>query len=347
MHKRIVNEAIIDIALSPKGPILIKASEQRADPIKPDMEFVETIHAGGKTVYLPGSSLKGVLRAHSERIVRTVGGAKPGARSQVWSCDPLQDKYCHDELKKKHKDRTSLIYKEACHTCKTFGSTSLASHFRIRDAYPMDHRLIAQLPPSSQEWAKPRLELKREERNGVAIDRVFGSVAAGPFNYEVLTSGVFTTAIYAKNFSLWQLGLIALTLRDLKQQRVAIGFAKSRGMGQVDLRFLGVTLRYPGCEMKSDATGFAPYKAETEFGRQEVVGVGALVNWSSPGEDYGFPPVGDDRTNDEDTGLDAGPDEENFGFGVVQRAAVEDAVIKLFRPCVSAWRKLVNPEERP
>ena len=54
MHKRIVNQAIVKLAISPVGPLLIKASDQGADPTKPDMEFVETYHAGKPSVYLPG-----------------------------------------------------------------------------------------------------------------------------------------------------------------------------------------------------------------------------------------------------------------------------------------------------
>ena len=73
MHKRFVNHCTIDLTLIPCGPILIKSGKEGADPTKPDMEFVETYHAGGRSIYLPGSSLKGALRAHAERIVRTIG----------------------------------------------------------------------------------------------------------------------------------------------------------------------------------------------------------------------------------------------------------------------------------
>jgi CRISPR/Cas system CSM-associated protein Csm3 (group 7 of RAMP superfamily) len=73
MHKRFVNQCTIDLTIVPCGPILIKSGKEGADPTKPDMEFVETYHAGGRSIYLPGSSLKGAIRAHAERIVRTVG----------------------------------------------------------------------------------------------------------------------------------------------------------------------------------------------------------------------------------------------------------------------------------
>ncbi len=78
MHKRLLNEAIIEISIQPNGPILIKAGEKGADPTLPDMEFVRT----NNKPYLPGSSLKGVIRSHCERLARTVGGAR-------LSCDPL------------------------------------------------------------------------------------------------------------------------------------------------------------------------------------------------------------------------------------------------------------------
>jgi len=173
MHKKLVNHCTINLTIIPDGPILIKSGKEGADPSKPDMEFVETYHAGGRTIYLPGSSLKGAIRAHAERIVRTVGKDQrnpPSKSDQLWANDPLSDKY--EYLEKITSG--SEIYKLSCFTDQMFGNTSIASRIRIEDAYP--------------DAAQP---LKIEERNGVAIDRVFGSVAVGPFNYQVCTSGEF------------------------------------------------------------------------------------------------------------------------------------------------------------
>ena len=90
MHKRFVNHCTIDLTLIPDGPILIKSGKEGADPTKPDMEFVETYHAGGKSIYLPGSSLKGAIRAHAERIIRTIGtDKKPTNANTLWASNPL------------------------------------------------------------------------------------------------------------------------------------------------------------------------------------------------------------------------------------------------------------------
>jgi len=92
MHKRLVNQCRIHLTLIPCGLILIKSGKEGADPTKPDMECVETYHAGGRSIYLPGSSLKGAIRAHAERIVRTVGrDFKPNNLNTVWANDPLKD----------------------------------------------------------------------------------------------------------------------------------------------------------------------------------------------------------------------------------------------------------------
>ena len=163
MHKRFVNHCTIDLSIIPDGPVLIKSGKEGADPTKPDMEFVETYHAGGRSIYLPGSSLKGAIRAHAERIVRTVGRETGTNSSLPWANDPLNDKY--EYLKNKS---TSDIYKLSSFTDQIFGNTAIASRLRIEDAHP-----------------DPSISLKLEERNGVAIDRVFGSVAVGPFNYQV------------------------------------------------------------------------------------------------------------------------------------------------------------------
>ncbi|MFN9942667.1 MAG: RAMP superfamily CRISPR-associated protein, partial [bacterium] len=180
------------------SPILIKSGKEGADPTKPDMEFVETYHAGGRTIYLPGSSLKGAIRAHAERIVRTVGG--DNNTQKLWASDPMKGDYLPKNLS------SHEIYKQSSFTDQMFGNTSIASRLRIEDAYP--------------EKSKP---VRTEERNGVAIDRVFGSVAVGPFNYQVFSAGEFKTKLHLKIFTLAKFGLIVLVLRDLNDGWFGLG----------------------------------------------------------------------------------------------------------------------------
>jgi len=225
MHKRRVNELTLDLIIEPQGPILIKSGKDAgADPGLPAMSFVRTLHpvTGERTIYLPGSSLKGVLRSHSERIIRTVFANDPKA-----CCDPLSK---NDSCWARHRDvkETAEQYQSLCLACKIFGHMVNAGHLRTADAYPA--QAMDALPV----------------RNGVAIDRLSGGVAVGPFDMEVAVEGKFETRLSLINFELWQVGLLALALRDLAEGRLPLGFAKTRGLGQVQATFGRLEIAYPG-----------------------------------------------------------------------------------------------------
>ncbi|KAB8331439.1 CRISPR-associated protein [Scytonema tolypothrichoides VB-61278] len=313
MHKRFVNHCTIDITLIPDGPILIKSGKEGADPTKPDMEFVETYHAGGRSIYLPGSSLKGAIRAHAERIVRTVGKDKRDSNNWnlLWANDPLNDKY--DYLQNKS---ASDIYKLSSFTDQIFGNTSIASRVRIEDAYP--------------DKSQP---LKIEERNGVAIDRVFGSVAVGPFNYQVCTAGEFHTKIHLKNFTLAQLGLIGLVLRDLNDGWFGLGFAKSRGLGTVQVKLNQAVVQYPGCILSEDKQQICALGSnEKKWSKTLLLGAGEFLELEEA-QSYGF------STQDcQDTPVAA--QEMDLGFGV-QLTWREGTVKDLFERSVRSWSHLL------
>jgi CRISPR/Cas system CSM-associated protein Csm3 (group 7 of RAMP superfamily) len=315
MHKRLVNHCTIELTIIPDGPILIKSGQEGAAPAKPDMEFVETYHAQGKTIYLPGSSLKGAIRAHAERIVRTVGGEERNTRQPVWTPkDPLS-KTAYEYLDK-YED-TAAIYKDSCTISQLFGNTAIASRLRIEDAYPTG-------------------EVKLEERNGVAIDRVFGSVAVGPFNYQVCTKGEFKTRIHLKNFTLAQLGLLGLVLRDLNDGWFGLGFAKSRGLGTVAVRYEKATVQYPGCIIQADK--IAQLGTQRTWDRNTLLGASMFLlkeDGDNPYEEvdrYGFP------HDDYQTELPMSAQSMAYDIGVElvwQDTQVED----LFVRSVRSWRQ--------
>jgi CRISPR-associated RAMP protein (TIGR02581 family) len=226
MHKRLVNELRLDFLIAPQGPLLVKSGKEAgADPTLLDMNFVRTHHAElGRTVYLPGSSLKGVARSYCEKIGRTVG---------LEVCNPLTDESCGRRLERKARKASGAeIYRDLCPICRLFGHTVMASHVWFADAYPTPETIKA--------------VNDTEERDGVAIDRISGAVAVGPFQLEVVTRGVFQTQLTVRNFQLWQVGLLAVALRDMADGRVPIGFAKSRGLGQVEVTYQKLQISYPG-----------------------------------------------------------------------------------------------------
>jgi CRISPR-associated RAMP protein (TIGR02581 family) len=298
MHKQLLNEAVLDLELTPNGPVLIKAGETGGiDPTHPDMEFVRT----RGQVFLPGSSLKGVIRAHCERIMRTM---QPGAdRDGRGACDPLaRGQSCSDRLERNDRLVAHQKYQQSCGICRLFGNTVVASRVRFTDALPVS-------------------EIRVEERNGVAIDRVYGSVAVGPFNYEVATAGRFQTRIVFKNFTLGQLLLVGLALRDLDADRVALGFAKSRGLGSINIIWRKLAIRYPLAALKPQ-----------RLAAGDLSGVGALVG-DQQIRDYGFPAA--DRIS-----LPAGLTLTDDGWGTLHLEMEQaDQIVGLFRTLVPHWQE--------
>ncbi len=239
MHKQLVNEMRLEFRVRPAGPLLIKSGKGAgADPTLLDLNFVRVYNnaLGERTVYLPGSSLKGVLRSYSEKIARTVG---------VTCCDPLsKDASCGRKIEREEKEQQAKfsspkIYSKLCTICRMFGHLPMASHLRVADAYPN----AATLQATNQ----------TEERDGVAIDRISGSVVGGGlFQLEVVTRGAFFGQLVLRNFQVWQIGLLAIALRDIDSGLVPIGFAKSRGLGEVRVNYQRLEISYPG-QLGADA----------------------------------------------------------------------------------------------
>lgn len=207
MHKRIWNSLKIEFTIVPKSPLLIKSGTVSPNPSLPDMQFVRTMTGDGETIYIPGSSLKGVFRSFTERVLRTLNGK--------WACDPFDDDACGRKLDK--EDDTAKVYSNSCHACKLYGNTRLRSRVAFSDAFPEG-------------------DLKTETRYGVAISRLTNAVAHGPFEMEIVVSGSFKGGLTLQNFEVWQLGLLALTMKAINDGLVKIGFGKNRGFGEVELR---------------------------------------------------------------------------------------------------------------
>jgi CRISPR-associated RAMP protein (TIGR02581 family) len=224
MFRTLQNTVSIDVTLVPDGPIIVRAQSVGLDPGPADMEFQRTRRNGRPTVFLAGSGLKGVLRSHSERLLRSAGR---------WACDPTQTKDPNICGKKKELGEPQRDYPHAgqCSACFTFGSLNLAGRFRIGDAYPA---------PGTEAAAN-----QTEVRTGVGIDRRSQAAATGVlYDSEVVVGGGFRTRVNGENFSLWQLGLILAALQDLDSGLVRVGGAKARGMGSVRVEDWSVELGF-------------------------------------------------------------------------------------------------------
>lgn len=225
MHGVLLNQADLRFRLTPRTPLLVKSGSEGAaglDPTAVDMQFVRTRsrrEAEGQ-VYLPGASLRGVLRSYAEKLLRSV--------DEDAACDPNRQECIRLAEKSSGKKSSDWdgpeAYRFACQACKVFGNTALASRLRISDLSLVEQPVL-------------------ETRFGVAIDRVTGAVAHGPFELETVTGGAFEGQLQLRNFTLGHLSLISAALLDLADGVVAMGYGKSRGLGRVRLQFLSLEFR--------------------------------------------------------------------------------------------------------
>jgi CRISPR-associated RAMP protein (TIGR02581 family) len=215
MHKTKYNSLYLELSILPKSPLLVKAGGISANPSLPDMQFVRTFTEKGETIFIPGASLKGVVRSYVEKVLRT--------KSKKLACDIVdKDKSCTKRIEgiEKKEDRNLLsheIYYESCKACRLFGNGKLKSRASFLDAYPEG-------------------EVKTETRYGVAISRLTHAVATGPFEMEVLVKGNFKTKLHLENFECGQIGLISPALQGLNSGLIRIGFGKNRGFGEVEVK---------------------------------------------------------------------------------------------------------------
>jgi CRISPR-associated RAMP protein (TIGR02581 family) len=187
--------------------------------------------------FVPGSSLKGVLRSYAERLVNSLMPVAPDdvdrLRNTCTSCIlhtesrfclSTYQKYRDDFSRKRERDEfpsdhamTDWIRQHTCAVCQFFGSPYLAGRVWVKDAF--------------MTGAAPSLEV----RHGVAIDRDRRAAAALLlFDVEVVPpTSTFCVEIRVENADHAELGLLFLILDQLQDGALRLGGRGTAGMGRV------------------------------------------------------------------------------------------------------------------
>jgi CRISPR-associated RAMP protein (TIGR02581 family) len=199
------------------------------EPVGTDLPVVR--NADGLP-FIPGSSLKGVVRAQMERVLRS---APPDLGFEA--CDPLsapcvssqdKDQFIQDvgrlienkQLPEQRQEQefSQRLWNKTCTVCRLFGSSWIASRLAFKDAFL---RNAEDLPVTTQ------------IRDGVGIDRDLGAARTGiKYDFEVVVPGAqFGIEIAAENVEQWELGLLLVILRPWEEGHLAIGGKSTRGPG--------------------------------------------------------------------------------------------------------------------
>jgi len=189
--------------------------------------------------YVPGSSLKGVLRSTLEGWIRGLGETRPG----MWACDPISPGDCcvpaaaREGIRKECEGRNDSqalyerhILDRSCTTCLLFGSPWVASRVRVSD-----------LPVVNGE------QVRVEIRDGVGIDRVSRTAREHmKYDFEIVPPGTaFELSITVDNPADHELGLVVAGLRAFDRGEALLGGKVSRGLGWVKIALEQVRVLTP------------------------------------------------------------------------------------------------------
>lgn len=215
------NRYIVKGILRTNTPLHIGAGRDSFNPVQTDNGVI--VDPIGNP-FIPGSSLKGVLRSYIESVVNS------GIDSKLKSClivnkpcltkdkvDQIKDKYKEDD----HKDLkvAQEIYSEMCDVCKIFGSHYFASKITIRDCTLKSEKAYIQ------------------KRDGVAIDRETGTAADGKkYDYEQVAAGTdFDFYMSVDNLEDERVDIFKLAVKALADGNLHVGGKTSYGLGNIQL----------------------------------------------------------------------------------------------------------------
>lgn len=232
MFHRRLNELRVTVQIdpAPPSPLMIKEGgdgEEAAPDAVRTMECVRSGSGAGKQVYIPGSSLRGVLRSEMTQIVSRWDPA--------WTMvsDPFRNAAAHwaERARAGPLPPTSAeIYRMAGPIERCLGMTGLRGRWGIDDAWPLDPAAVGNVL-----------------RPGLAIDRDTGANRSSlTFTSNPIARGTFETTITLVNYELWQLGLLAHALARIDDGHVRLGYGRRRGFGRVRLSVASMAFRWYG-----------------------------------------------------------------------------------------------------
>jgi CRISPR-associated RAMP protein (TIGR02581 family) len=244
---KIDNEAILEFSLRNKGPLLINSGTGTKLRERYDMSPVKAWHYTDsdktkteETVYLPGSSIKGVFRVRYEQLMRGIGAYVCNIQCKNIERKDLNCSQRIKILKEKYENKKNSnyladkvpwsaehVYKYSCEACRLFGSLAMTGRLSFSDAYPDG-------------------DVKIGFRHGVAIDRITGAAHPGAkYEMEVVENGTFNCKARFRNYEMYQLRMILWILEDIDDGLVTLGMGGSRGNGLMKVTDWGkVSLTY-------------------------------------------------------------------------------------------------------
>ena len=250
---------IFDISWKPKDPVMVKAE---ADGLAVNILPLTSSIDGSLALTLPGSSLKGALRFQAERIVRTLGVREQMPVTNQDNSNS-EDSTSESQLNPKQQFFSRL---ELPLIVTLFGTgKSAESNGKVsREPMPGLSALVVEdcygdLGIKSEQWQAIAQATNTDELQNalkalnstglrdtqqayhVAVDRWTGGAAQSMLYSALEPFGVEWQPLrltlnlnrIPENERLCAIALLLLTLRDLSEGRIPLGYGVNRGMGAI------------------------------------------------------------------------------------------------------------------
>ncbi len=166
--------------------------------------------------YIPGSSLKGVLRSSMERIIRT-----------------FNEKEACIAVRGKNLSRETKVLCGKCIACSIFGSMEAGPKIHVRDSQLLKDMNFGEMIEERFHCAtifKEHHGFYEKQCDNKGKQRI------SPRNEEIVTAGTtFDVNIILDNATENEVGLVLLALEEFNAKRCYIGGSVSRGNGFADI----------------------------------------------------------------------------------------------------------------
>ncbi|MEX2702801.1 MAG: CRISPR-associated RAMP protein [Thermofilum sp. ex4484_82] len=223
-------EIVVELEYKNLSPLRIGSGSSKIPTSPVDLQVITILKNGMRVPYIPGSSLKGVLRTVCENIVASLKLFPKEYKCFMGEgCKKRYDNVLKQYLRENMLEEAKKLLQKYCLVCKVFGTTSYKAHLYVSDAYPIG-------------------DVSRGVKVGIAIDRRSGTARRGAlYTIEYIEPGfVFQSGLIFKNLPNYLIGLVISALDMINSGFVAIGGFKTRGFGKVEVTFKnirGITLQ--------------------------------------------------------------------------------------------------------
>jgi CRISPR/Cas system CSM-associated protein Csm3 (group 7 of RAMP superfamily) len=283
----------LNIDWKPRDPVMVKTEGGgMAVDILP---LVSQVNSALRFV-IPGSSIKGVLRAHAERIVRTVlNSTTPDEFLRQVDLTLVNEifggaeKNSSPSAKSTSQGWMGVLSVDDCYACfamdlNHWSQVESAPKGEGDDFTPVKQTLTTALGGTEQPFKvlQPAMHVAVDRWTGGSADAMLYSVLE-PIGVEWETIGIHLDLnrleMHKTDYLYPTIALLFLVLRDFANRKIPIGYGTNRGMGTVEVTEIGMQCsRIDGLETLETLRTLAPDLSNLNEGLLNVL-TKAWIEW--------------------------------------------------------------------